>query len=91
MAILEDMMASWWTPPKLARFVGVAAEKINKLITTGQLKAHNLAVNPRGRPRWRISPEEVERFLEARSNKAPPPPKPRRRRRAEATAGREYF
>lgn len=78
------------TPPQLARRWGVAAEKVNALINSGQLKAVNLAVNPKGRPRYRIYVSEVERFEEARSTK-PPIPKVRRRRRAAATAGKEYF
>jgi hypothetical protein len=79
------------TPPQLARRWGVAAEKVNRLINTGQLKAINLAADPNGRPRYRIYLTEVERFEEARSTK-PPLPKPRRRRRREmATAGKDYF
>jgi hypothetical protein len=78
------------TPPQLARRWGVAADKVNALINSGQLRAVNLAVNPRGRPRYRIYLSEVERFEAARSTK-PPIPKQRRRRRSAATTGKEYF
>jgi hypothetical protein len=77
------------TPPQLATRWGVAADKVLTLINSGQLRAINLAANPRGRPRYRIYLSEVERFEEARSSK-PPPPKQRRRRR-EATASKDYF
>ena len=78
------------TPPQLARRWGVAAEKVNHLINSGQLKAINLAADPNGRPRYRIYLAEIERFEEARSTK-PPVPKVRRRRREPAMAGKEYF
>jgi hypothetical protein len=78
------------TPPELARRWGVDASKVLSLINSGQLKAINLATDPRGRPRYRIYMSEVERFEEARSTK-PPPRKLRRRRRAAATAGKVYF
>jgi hypothetical protein len=79
------------TPPQLARRWGVAADKVNQLINSGQLTAVNLAVNPKGRPRYRIYLSEVARFEEARSTN-PPIPKVRRRRRATAASGaKEYF
>jgi hypothetical protein len=59
------------TPPQLARRWGVASEKVNALINSGQLRAVNLAANPNGRPRYRIYLSEVERFEEARSTKLP--------------------
>lgn len=77
------------TPPQLARRWGVAADKVNALIRSGQLRAVNLAVNPNGRPRYRIYMSEIIRFEEARSTK-PPLPKPQRRRRHVA-AGKEWF
>lgn len=68
------------TPPQLARRWGVAAEKVNALINSGQLRAVNLAVNPKGRPRYRIYLSEIERFETTRMSK-PPAPKVRHRRR----------
>ena len=77
------------TPPQLARRWGVAADKVLALIHTGQLQAVNLAVDPKGRPRYRVYLSEVERFESARATRAPAS-KPRRRRKTVA-AGREYF
>jgi excisionase family DNA binding protein len=57
------------TPPELAKRWGVAADKVLHLIHTGQLRAINLAQDPKGRPRYRIYMREVERFEEARSTK----------------------
>jgi len=79
------------TPPQLARCWGVAAEKVNALINSGQIRAINLATDPNGRPRYRIYMSEVERFEEARSSKSPIPKQRRQRRRELATAGKEYF
>lgn len=78
------------TPPELALRWGVDADKVLKLIHSGQLRAVNLAANPKGRPRWRISMDEVERFEERRANK-PPAPKPKRRRQRQAQPAKEYF
>lgn len=78
------------TPPKLARRWGVAPDKVTALIRSGQLAAINLALNPRGRARWRIYLSEVLRFEEARANRAPAP-KPQRRRRQMVMSGKEYF
>jgi hypothetical protein len=85
------MAAETLTPPQLARRWGVAAEKVNRLINSGQLKAINLAADPNGRPRYRIYLSEVERFEEARSTKPPPEKQPRRHRREAAMAGKDYF
>ena len=78
------------TPPQLARKWGVHPAKILALISTGQLRAWNCAVDPKGGPRWRIGLDEVERFIQSRT-KQPPPPKQRRRRRKAVTNAVEYF
>ena len=83
---------SIFTPPQLARRWGVAADKVNALIKSGELKAMNLALNGKGeRPRYRIYMREVIRFEEERSNQLPELPKPKRRRRTKAAAGKDYF
>ncbi len=80
------------TPPELARRWGVAADKVLHLVHTGQLKAINLAEDPKGRPRYRIYLSEVQRFEDARATKAPiEKARTTRRRRSAATAGKEYF
>lgn len=62
------------TPPQLAKRWGVAVEKIWQLIDNGSLVAINFATDPNGqKPRYRITLEEVSRFLEARSTKPPAP------------------
>lgn len=55
------------TPPQLARRWGVAPDKVNALINSGQLRAVNLAVKANGRPRYRIYLSEIERFEQART------------------------
>ena len=78
------------TPPEVAKRWGVGADKVNFLITSGQLPAVNLVRDPKGRPRWRVSIEEVERFEQKRSN-SPPLPKQQRRRKTGIEVGKEYF
>ncbi len=62
----------------LARKLGVHPTKVLTWIKSGQLKAVDLAESPGGRPRWKIMPGELDRFLAARESQ---PPTPRRRRR----------
>ncbi|MBM4069106.1 MAG: DNA-binding protein [Planctomycetes bacterium] len=78
------------TPPKFAKLLGVDADKILAFIRTGQLAAVNLAVNPQGKPRYRIALADAERFLQSRAT-TPPAAKPRRRRRTIAAPVKEYF
>ena len=76
------------TPPEVARKWGVNDAKVLALIDSGELIAINLALNPKGKPRYRILLTEIERFEQSRSTK-PPEPKPRRRRRQ--AGGKDYF
>ncbi len=79
------------TPPEVAKRWGVAADKVLQLIHSGQLRGVNLAVNPKGRPRYRIALAEIERFEEARATIPPVPKQLRSRRRREVTGGKEFF
>lgn len=79
-----------FTPPEVAEILGVNADKIRQFIQTGQLKAVNMTLTGRGqRPRYRILPDDLRAFIDARSTKAPAP-KPQRRRQM-VTTGKEYF
>ncbi|HUO07058.1 MAG TPA: helix-turn-helix domain-containing protein [Phycisphaerae bacterium] len=71
-------MAEALTPPKLAERYGVSPDKVLRWITAGEIRAVNIATNPRGRPRWVIPPGALEEFERRRSSS--PPPKPQRRR-----------
>jgi excisionase family DNA binding protein len=70
----------WLTPPEVARRIGVMPDKILAWIHSGELRAINAATSLSGRPRYRISPEDLEAFLAARAV-MPPPPKHRRAKR----------
>jgi excisionase family DNA binding protein len=82
-------MSDWASPPTYAKEIAIKVDKVYSLIAAGEITAVNVAADPRGKPRYRISRTEWERWLESRSTK-PPEPKPRRRRRA-ATPAKEYF
>lgn len=74
------------TPPRIARMVGVGADKVSAWIAAGELKATN--VSQSSRPRWKVHPDDLQRFLDGRSNQAPA--KSRRRRRDIPTATKSY-
>jgi excisionase family DNA binding protein len=76
------MPSAWLSPPALAAELGVEPPKIIAWIKSGELLAVNVAQNVGGRPRYRISRAEVDRFL-ARRSSAPAPKEPRRRKAAE--------
>ena len=79
----------WPTPPAVAQQFGVKPDKVIGWIRSGELKAVDLSTRRGGRPRYRIPPAELERFLAARA--VTPPPKQTRRRRATPAGVREFF
>jgi hypothetical protein len=64
----------------LARRWRVSVDKVRGFLRRGELVGVNVAATLSGKPLWRVSPQEVERF-ERRRSSAPPPKPPRRRRR----------
>lgn len=54
------------TPPKLARTLGVTADKIRAWINSGELVAVDLATRRGGRRRLRIMPADLDAFLRRR-------------------------
>tara|TARA_A100001391_G_scaffold201427_1_gene188424 strand:- start:258 stop:515 length:258 start_codon:yes stop_codon:yes gene_type:complete len=84
------MPETFYTPPQAAQILGVKSDKVLAWIHAGELVAANLATNANGeRPRWRISEEDLGKFLIRRRHIAVPAPEPRRRRRAETA--KPYF
>ena len=78
------------TPPELGKELGTGSDKVLIWIQTGELEASNLATNPKGRPRWRISREAVKRFLQSRAA-TPPPPTTSHRKRLASGQVTEFF
>jgi hypothetical protein len=72
------------TPPQIAARLAVKPEKILGWIRSGELSAVNVAKNVDGRPRWRVDPAELDKFLIRRS--ATPAPKVTRRRKKKLPA-----
>jgi excisionase family DNA binding protein len=68
------------TPPKVAKQLGVSPDKILDWIRKGELNATNVATGSGGRPRYRISEEDLSAFQRARQPSKPPPASPRRKK-----------
>jgi hypothetical protein len=68
----------WTTPPAIARMLGVTNNKILDAIRCGKLKAVNLSEGDR--PRWKVSPTDLQRFLDSKSNQIAVTEPPRSRR-----------
>lgn len=76
------------TVPKIARRFGVSPNKIGGWIRSGELRAVNVAATVGGRPRWRISEDELAAFELRRTNSAPVT---RRRKKRNTTDVYEFF
>ena len=74
------MAEAWFTPPQVAEQLAVDSDKIHSWIKRGELEAWNLALDAGGRPRYRISPEALHRFLERRKSPSPPPSRHQKRK-----------
>jgi hypothetical protein len=77
------------TPPELARLWRCSPEKIIDLIRSGQLDGIDLAAPGSSRPRFRISPEAVQRFEHCRS--VAPRPAVERRQQAKPNVELKRF
>jgi transposase len=59
------------TPPAIAKRLRVKPSKVIAWIKRDELVAIDVSENRGRRPRWRIAPEELQRFLESRSSRHP--------------------
>ncbi len=78
-----------FTPPELAKLMGIQSMKIIGWIRSGELRAINLATKRGGRSRWRIKAADWAAFEEARTAK--PPTRPMRRPRRSNPPVKNYF
>ena len=74
------------TAPAVAKMLGTGAEQVLAYISRNELRAINTSLGDR--PRWKIDPEDLARFCEARSNAPKSAKQPRRR--TLPTAGKSY-
>lgn len=65
------------TPPEIAKLLRVAPDKVHGWIRRAELRAIN--VGNGNRPRYRVSQESLDAFLQAREVQPPPPRQERRR------------
>lgn len=54
-------------PQEIADSLGVGVDTVLRWINSEILKASNIAMT-RNRPRWRVSKDDLQAFLDARSN-----------------------
>lgn len=80
-----------YTPPQLAEQYGIAVERIRGWILAGQLRALNLS-DSESRPRWRITDEDWQEFLDTRANCMKSTlQNPKRKQRRRKSGVTEYF
>ncbi len=73
------MIERFLTPPQVAKILGTHASRVLSWIQSGALKASNLSEGDR--PRWKVAPDDLQRFLDSRSNQTQATA-PKRTRRA---------
>lgn len=78
----EAIPLKLYTPVQTARALGVRTEKVYRWLRSGELPGEDFSESPGiTRPRWRISPEAIEKFRQGRRAKPSTPSMQRRRQR----------
>jgi excisionase family DNA binding protein len=67
------------TTADVAEVLSVRPDHILALIASGRLVATNIARSGSSRPRWRIDPAELRRFLDSRTTQRASAPRRRKR------------
>jgi len=75
------------TPPEIAKRLRIRPDKVLGWIKSGELAAFDVSETVGGRPRWRISQQDLDDFL--RRRRATPPPKATRKPRRKPA--KSYF
>lgn len=73
---------------QVADLLGIRTRGVLTLIRNGELRALDVSLEPGGRPRWRILPDDLDAFISRRTHQANPP---RPRRRKPKTTVKVYF
>src|SRR5690606_12733911 len=60
-----------YSPPEVAKLLGLGHPKILQWIRTGELKARNLQTSKSGRPRYSVLHDDLMAFLDSRTVKQP--------------------
>lgn len=76
----KSLPKTWKSPPEVAEELGIAVEKVHTWIRAGELEAVNIGTTTTGRPRWKISQDAIDAFLEARRQRRPVKPVRRKKR-----------
>lgn len=67
------MSDTYLSPADIAERLKVSTDTVSAWIARGELPAVNASRNPKSRkPRWRVSPDDLEAFMAARRNKPAP-------------------
>ena len=89
MSTASPAAPSFLSLPETAKLLRINESKLIHWIRTGELTAIDLSQNRNQRPRWKVSREELDRFL--RSRQSTPAPEPPKRQRKKTTASKRKF
>ena len=89
LTVCSIVSREFFTANETRKLLRIRAEKLQKWIEEGLLEAYDVSERPRqGKPRWRISRESLQKFLDTRAPKPlTPTPPPKRKRKPERPAG----
>lgn len=83
--MMTQVPEPYLTPPEIAKLLRVSPEKVLGWIRGAELRAVNVGNGTR--PRYRVSREALDSFLQAREVRPPPPRRVRRRRQQPPEGG----
>ncbi len=89
LSLIKEYPRKKLSPPELARYWGIGADKVLTWIRSGELRAINAATKRGGRPRYLIDAKDIEAFEKIRSVTTTPPAP--RRQKATSDGVIEYF
>ncbi len=67
----------WLSVPAIAECLAVSEDKVRAWLVSGELRGVDVSTHRGQRPRWRIDPDDLQRFLDARA--ATPAPRAAKR------------
>ena len=82
------MSKPFYSVKQVAELLSIRTRSVRALLKSGDLVGIDVSLQPGGRPRYRISQDDLDNFLLRRAHQAAPP---RKRRRKKRPLVKQYF
>ena len=81
------MSKPFYSVKQVSELLSIRTHSVLALLHSNELRGIDVSLQPGGRPRWRISAEDLENFTNRRTHQAATP----RRRRKKRPLVKQYF